>query len=51
MQHGNLKIKLGQEPRSGLGQNNERRCVYPSIMSVVYVIHGHRDPDTWLRRS
>ncbi len=25
--------------------------VYPSSISVVGVIHGHRHPDTWLRRS
>lgn len=25
--------------------------VYPSTISVVGVIHGHRHPDTWLRRS
>ena len=25
--------------------------VYPSVISVVGVIHGHRHPDTWLRRS
>ena len=25
--------------------------VYPSVISVVGVIHGHRHPDTWLRRA
>jgi len=25
--------------------------VYPSLISVVGVIHGHRHPDTWLRRA
>jgi len=25
--------------------------VYPSTISVVGVIHGHRHPDTWLRRA
>jgi len=25
--------------------------VYPSSISVVGVIHGHRHPDTWLRRA
>ncbi len=25
--------------------------VYPSLISVVGVIHGHRRPDTWLRRA
>ena len=24
---------------------------YPSVISVVGVIHGHRHPDTWLRRA
>ena len=25
--------------------------VFPSTISVVGVIHGHRHPDTWLRRA
>ena len=25
--------------------------IYPSVVSVVGVIHGHRHPDTWLRRA
>lgn len=25
--------------------------VFPSVISVVGVIHGRRHPDTWLRRS
>jgi toxin ParE1/3/4 len=25
--------------------------VYPRVISVVGVIHGHRHPDTWLRRA
>jgi hypothetical protein len=25
--------------------------IYPSTISVVGVIHGHRHPDTWLRRD
>jgi plasmid stabilization system protein ParE len=25
--------------------------VYPTVISVVGVIHGHRHPDTWLRRA
>jgi plasmid stabilization system protein ParE len=25
--------------------------IYPSVISVVGVIHGHRHPDTWLLRS
>ncbi len=25
--------------------------LYPSIISVVGVIHGHRHPDVWLRRA
>ena len=25
--------------------------VYPSTISVIGVIHGHRHPDTWLRRT
>ena len=25
--------------------------VFPSTVSVVGVIHGHRHPDTWLRRA
>lgn len=25
--------------------------VYPSVISVVGVIHGHRHPDSWLRRA
>jgi plasmid stabilization system protein ParE len=25
--------------------------VYPSVISVVGVIHGHRHPHTWLRRA
>ena len=25
--------------------------VYPSVISVVGVIHGHRHPEAWLRRA
>ncbi len=25
--------------------------IFPSTISVVGVIHGHRHPDTWLRRA
>ena len=25
--------------------------VYPSVISVVGVVHGHRHPRTWLRRA
>ena len=25
--------------------------VYPSVISIVGVIHGHRHPNTWLRRA
>jgi len=25
--------------------------IYPSVVSVVGVIHGHRHPNTWLRRG
>lgn len=25
--------------------------VFPTVVSVVGVIHGHRHPDTWLRRA
>ena len=25
--------------------------VFPSVISVVGVIHGHRHPDTWLERA
>ena len=25
--------------------------VYPGVISVIGVIHGHRHPQTWLRRA
>ena len=25
--------------------------IFPSVISVVGVIHGHRHPETWLRRA
>lgn len=25
--------------------------IYPEVISVVGVIHGHRHPETWLRRA